>query len=80
MRAYKTNQMTPEVLKYEICTDRVVELSKGEGFDNKAIFGVTEMLHKSGTHYGFESTTRSQVFYDRVIAKKHYRELIKTAQ
>lgn len=62
--------MTPDVIAYEITHDnRIIELSRGYGFDNKIIWGVTEFDNN------LQTTRRGQMHTSLKSARKHYNVL-----
>lgn len=71
------NMMTPRILATRKVSgkDVFVELSEGEGFDHKPIYGVS-VFHRSpeGVFKSGEDS-RSQMFHDKDEAKKHYRSI-----
>ena len=71
-KIYK-NFMTPEIIKWEIEGNRVLELSTGRGISNERIFGVTEFVVEDNE---LVSSARSTMFSIRKKAIEHYNYLL----
>lgn len=67
------NFMTPEILKYEIDGDRIVELSKGTDSNGDVIYGVTELVYEKSR---LSSTKRGDMHYSKQFANRHYKNLL----
>lgn len=63
------NFITPNVVRYEVLHDRVIELATNE---EKDYWGVSELMYTDKTRYSFESTERGQSFKSRHDALRHY--------
>jgi len=67
------NFMTPEILKYEIDGDRIVELSKGTGIGGGVIYGVTELVYEDSR---LSTTKRGQMCRSKQVANRLYKYLL----
>lgn len=63
------NFMTPNVIKFEQCENRILELSSGFGIDTQPIWGVTE-FEWDGLR--LESTGNGKCFQNPKEAEKYY--------
>lgn len=67
------NFMTPNVIDFTITSNRVIELSKGEGIGGGTIWGVSEFTYDG---VSFDKTRRGQMFHGGTEAKSHYNKLV----
>ena len=66
------NFMTPDVVMYEQCGDRIIELSSGVGLFGEPIWGVSEFIEDRTARFGLQSTENGKMFENLKEAKKYY--------
>ena len=64
------NFMTPTQLKFKVRENTVIELSKGEGFDRKDIYGVTVRTLKNNKWKDVRN--QSKMFYSKIEAENYF--------
>jgi hypothetical protein len=72
------NFMTPNVRKVRQDGNYFVELSEGEGFDHKPMYGVS-VVHWTGSRFetqGHKYSDRNKPFYKREDAERYFKTVI----
>ena len=67
------NFVTPDIKKYDITGERIIELAEGTALDGSPLFGVSEFEYSDSSLY---TTRRGECFTDRKKAEKHYKRLL----
>lgn len=72
------NIITPYVLKihFDESKNRVVELSRGEGFEHREIWGVTELIFDEYENRIFPEDSNSKCFHNEKSAYDYFNELV----
>jgi hypothetical protein len=65
------NPLTPEIMAYYTSGDYLVELSRGEGFGEGDVYGVTVVDSKTMQH----NHNKSDMFYSRTGAVNYIKEI-----